>query len=75
MSTLIKTTHPEDIKAAIRKRYGSVKAFVRSNDLPPTSVSDMFRGRTSRRVSDAIERVLQEQSSESSFSDCSSRAA
>lgn len=72
---LIETTHPEDIKSAIRKRYGSVKAFVRANDLPPTGVSDIFRGRVSARVSDAIERVLQEQSSESSSLDRSSRAA
>lgn len=52
--------HPEDIKAAIRKRYGSVKAFQKSKGLPPTSVSDLFRGRPSRRVSEAVEEAVQE---------------
>ena len=72
---LIETMDPEDIKAALRKRYGSVRAFVRQHDLPDTGVSDILRGRTSKRVSDAIERVLQEQSSESKFLDRSTRAA
>lgn len=72
---LIQTMHPEDIKAAIRKRYGSVKAFVEAHELPVTGVSDIFRGRTSQRVTDAIEQVLQEQSPKSKRLDRSSRAA
>jgi hypothetical protein len=52
--------HPEDIKAVIRKRYGTVSQFVRAKDLPDNAVSDMFRGRVSRRVRDAVEEVLQE---------------
>lgn len=54
--------HPEDIKAAIRKRFGSVAAFVAENDLPATGVSDLFRGRTSKRVREAVEAVILEQS-------------
>ena len=50
--------HPEDVKAALRKKYGSVSNFVRLKGLPRTSVSDIFRGRTSKRVRDAIESAL-----------------
>lgn len=75
MTHLASVTHPEDIKAAIRKRYGSVRAFIAAHDLPTTGVSDIFRGRTSKRVTDAIEQVLQEQSSESKNLDRSRRAA
>lgn len=55
---MIKAMHPEDIKAELRKRYGSVGRFVSVHGLPKTGVSDLFRGRTSKRVSDAIERAL-----------------
>ena len=75
MATLIRTKHPEDIKAAIRKRYGSVKAFVDAQGLPPTSVSDLFRGRVSRRVTEAVEEVLQTDFSESNSVDASSAEA
>lgn len=57
---LHQSLHPEDIKAAIRKRYGSVKKFQKLKGLPPTSVSDLFRGRPSRRVSEAVEQAVQE---------------
>lgn len=50
--------HPEDIKAAIRKRFGSLKAFEESEGLPRKAVTDILRGRSNRRVSDAIQRVL-----------------
>ncbi|MBY0306980.1 MAG: helix-turn-helix domain-containing protein [Sphingomonas sp.] len=53
--------HPEDIKAAIRKRFGTVGQFVEQNGLPKTGVSDLFRGRTSKRVRDAVEAVVREQ--------------
>lgn len=55
---MIEAMHPEDIKAELRKRYGSVGRFVDAHDLPKTGVSDLFRGRTSKRVSDAIEKAL-----------------
>lgn len=56
----IDAMHPEDVKAAIRKRYGSINAFVRQKGLPATGVSDLFRGRTSRPVKEAIETALSE---------------
>lgn len=45
-----KFTHPEDVKADIRKRYGSVKAFERHYNLPPLSVRDVLRGKKRARV-------------------------
>lgn len=75
MSTLFKTTHPEDVKAAIRKKWGTVAAFQRTHGFPSTGVNDVLRGRKSQQISDAIEQLLQEQTSESSFLDCSTRAA
>lgn len=58
---LVDRMHPEDVKAAIRKRFGTISRFVAERDLPETSVSDLFRGRTSRRVREAVEEVLREQ--------------
>jgi hypothetical protein len=52
--------HPEDVKAALRKRYGTIARFIEEYDLPATGVSDVFRGRTSERVRQAIEDVLRE---------------
>jgi lambda repressor-like predicted transcriptional regulator len=50
--------HPEDVKAALRKRFRSVAAFERAQGLPAKSVSEIFRGRKSARVSGAIEAAL-----------------
>jgi lambda repressor-like predicted transcriptional regulator len=50
--------HPEDVKAALRKQFGSVRAFEIDSALPEKSVTDLLRGRTSQRVSDAVERAL-----------------
>lgn len=50
--------HPEDIKAALRKRYGSVFAFEDEHRLPRKSVSDFLRGRANQRVKDAISKAL-----------------
>ena len=50
--------HPEDIKAALRKSYGSVFAFEDAAGLPRKSVSDFLRGRANQRVKDAIANVL-----------------
>lgn len=55
--------HPEDVKAAIRKQYGTISRFIEERDLPATGVSDLLRGRTSRRVREAVEDVLKGQSS------------
>ena len=60
---LLDRMHPEDVKAAIRKQFGTVARFIEEKDLPVTGVSDLFRGRTSRRVREAIEDVLTAQGS------------
>jgi lambda repressor-like predicted transcriptional regulator len=53
--------HPVDVKAAIKKRFGSVAAFERLKKLPENGVHDVLRGRTSERVSKAVESVLMDQ--------------
>ena len=60
--------HPEDIKAALRKRFGSVFAFEDAHDLPRKSVSDFLRGRANQRVKDAIAKALSPEQSEKSDS-------
>lgn len=50
--------HSEDVKAAIRKRYGTVRQFEREMGLPDKSVTEIFRGRGSRRVIRAVEELL-----------------
>lgn len=51
--------HREDIKAAIRKAFGTLSAFERANDLPSKSVNDVLRGRTSARVQRAIDNLVE----------------
>lgn len=46
--------HREDIKAELRKRFGSVAAFERVKHLPEKSVTDLLRGYRSARVERAI---------------------
>ena len=57
---MLTAMHPEDVKAGLRKRYGTVAEFERAKGLPPKSVTEVLRGRTWRRVSDAVEAALQE---------------
>lgn len=52
------TMHPEDVKAALRKQFGTVRDFERANALPRNSVSDLLRGKASARVANAIESAL-----------------
>jgi lambda repressor-like predicted transcriptional regulator len=52
------TMHPEDIKAGLRKRFGTVFAFEQANGLPKRSVADVLRGRPNARVIKAIEDAL-----------------
>jgi hypothetical protein len=56
----IEDLHPEDIRAAIRKKFGTIKSFEREYDLPTSGVQDILRGRTSARVRAAIEAILME---------------
>lgn len=70
--------HPEDLKAAIRKRYGTVRAFERFHGIPINSVPDLLRGRQSAPVTKVIEAFLGTPftlSTESNSLDCSAVAA
>lgn len=53
------STHPEDIKAEIRKRFGSMAAFERTFDLPKDSAKDVLRGKSVAQTATAIARELQ----------------
>jgi lambda repressor-like predicted transcriptional regulator len=55
--------HREDVKALIRKRFGSLRAFERAKGLPDKSVSGVLRGRASERVERAIGTILSPQTS------------
>lgn len=55
---MIAGLHYEDIKASIRKKYKTLSAFERAHDLPDRSINNLFRGNTSRRVREAVERHL-----------------
>lgn len=48
------TPHPEDIKAALRKRHGSMAAFELKRGLPIGSVTDVLRGKAVARTARAI---------------------
>jgi lambda repressor-like predicted transcriptional regulator len=51
--------HPEDIRALLRKRYKSLAGFERAKGLPACSVRDVLRGKSRRRIADAIADELQ----------------
>jgi lambda repressor-like predicted transcriptional regulator len=55
-----KTIHKEDIKGALRKRYGTLIAFELAHDLPRQSVKDVLRGRASAPVEQVIAKVLEQ---------------
>jgi lambda repressor-like predicted transcriptional regulator len=46
--------HKEDIKAAIRKQYGTLSAFEASKQLPCGSMKDVLRGRAVAQTEKAI---------------------
>lgn len=50
--------HPEDIKAALRKRHKSLVKFEKARGLPVGSVRDVLRGRavtnTARAIADEL---------------------
>lgn len=39
--------HPENVKAEIRKRFGTIENFALSRDIKPMLVFDLLRGRSS----------------------------
>lgn len=51
--------HPEDIKAQLKKEYGTVRAFERRQGLPDSAVRDLLRGHTSRRTAVALAIALE----------------
>ncbi len=67
--------HPEDVKAAIRKKFGTIARFHEAHNLPARGVQDVLRGRASRRVQDAMDQVLSEVGGLSTKVDDSSAAA
>ena len=50
--------HREDIKAELRKRYGSVADFERTEGLPPRSVKDVLAGKSRPEIARAVARAL-----------------
>jgi lambda repressor-like predicted transcriptional regulator len=50
--------HPEDIKAELRKRHGSMTAFAEARGLPRQGVSNLLNGRISRPVAVAVAKEL-----------------
>lgn len=72
---LLRQTHPEDVKSAIRKRYRSLLAFERAEGLARLSVSEVLRGRKSQRTEVAIERVLREERATESIKSVDSGAS
>ena len=46
--------HPEDIRAELRKRHGTVNAFALARGVKPQAIADFLRGRTSKPVARII---------------------
>ena len=69
----IVTMHREDVKAELRKRFGSISKFEKARNLPTKSVSDLLRGRSSKRVQDEVALALFTGNSASDESDSSDR--
>lgn len=53
-----KSVHPEDIKAALRKRFGTIQEFERVHALSPRSVKDVLRGRSRPGTAKAIAHAI-----------------
>lgn len=56
----IDDTHREDVKAAIRKKYGSITAFQEAHGLYPGAFQDVFSNRAGKRVKAVINQFLAE---------------
>lgn len=50
--------HPEDIKSALRKQFGTLQGFAKNNGLKPSQVSSAIYGRTSAHVEQVIAAAL-----------------
>ncbi|VWX62522.1 conserved hypothetical protein [Sphingorhabdus sp. 109] len=54
-----KTVHPEDIKAAIRRKFGTILKFEKHYALPSTGVSDLLREKSHNpKTISAVEAIL-----------------
>lgn len=43
----ITAMHPEDVKAELRKRFGTIENFAHSREIKPMLVFDLLRGQSS----------------------------
>lgn len=50
--------HPEQVKAELRIRFGTIRAFEKTHRLADGSVRDVLRGRKSKRTQDAVALAL-----------------
>lgn len=50
--------HKEDVKAALRKRFGTLRQFEHERGLAPRSVTDVLRGKPSQPTAVAIANEL-----------------
>lgn len=56
---MVKTrVHKEDVKATLRKKYGSVEAAQGAMGFAGTQLRDLLRGRSSRNVHAAVAKEL-----------------
>ncbi len=51
--------HREDVKAALRKKYGTIRKFEIAHGFSPGSVHDVLRQRKWARVEQAIEAAIE----------------
>lgn len=59
--TRIEDVHHQDVRAAIRKQYGSIVRFEQANGIRKGGVHDILRGYESKRVRQAVEKFLNDQ--------------
>ena len=50
--------HPEDVKAGIRKKYGSLAAFEAAHKLPTRSAGEVIRGKAVLQTARVIAKEL-----------------
>lgn len=72
---LYRGKHPEDVKAAIRKKFGTIVEFHKAYDLSATGLQDVLRGRPSQRTADAIDEVLADEQESSDLDSTADSAA
>lgn len=53
--------HHQDVRAAIRKRYGSIASFEQLKGIRKGGVHDLLRGHGGPRAKEEVEKLLSEQ--------------